>query len=426
MQTLTFATIAAFILLFGLISKRIQTTIVSAPMIFVLFGLVLSRWGLGMITLEENSEAVNVIAELTLILILFTDASRINLRELRREHNIPVRLLSFGLPLTIVAGIVAAMVLLDGINIWEAAVVAVILAPTDAALGQAVVSDRRVPVRIRQALNVESGLNDGIALPILLFVLTGADIAESIGSVAYWVQFAALQLLFGPLVGVAVGYVGAKSTQWAVRSGWMSESYLELSAVAVSLLAYSGAELIGGNGFIAAFCAGLTLGNVAPNISRRIHDFAEAGGQLLTLVTFLLFGAIMAPSALADATAPIVIYAIVSLTIVRMAPVAISQIGVRLQPGTVGFLGWFGPRGIASILYALLLLEHSGIQASDMILTTVFVTVLLSIFAHGMTAVPAASWYARYVAQREEGSEMVEHMTVSEMPVRTRYRVPYG
>ena len=281
MGIVTLAAIALFILAFGLISGRIQKSVISPPMVFVLFGLLVSNRVLGVIDLTAENEIIRTVAELTLVLVLFTDASRINLSNLRREHNIPVRLLSLGLPLCIVFGTLLAAIVFDYLSFLEGAILATILAPTDAALGQAVVSSPRVPVRIRQALNVESGLNDGIALPILLFFISVAGAAEQTETSGFWIRFAAMQLVLGPIVGIAVGFFGGKLVEQAGRTEWMSRTFQELAALGLSFLAYALAEMVNGNGFISAFCAGLTLGNTSRAVCTCLYEFAAAKGHTL-------------------------------------------------------------------------------------------------------------------------------------------------
>ena len=421
MSTLAFVVVALAILGFGLVSGRVQRSFVTAPIVFVVFGFLVSQRVLGLVEFNVEERFIHLLAELTLVLVLFTDASRIDLRLLRREHDLPVRLLSIGLPLTIVAGTLLAVVVLGGLSFWEAALVAVILAPTDAALGQAVVSNKRVPVRIRQALNVESGLNDGIALPLVLIFLSFASIAAETHSVHYWARFVALQVVLGPIVGIAVGYLGGRLISRASRSGWMNHAFQDLGALGLSLLAFAGAELVGGNGFIAAFAAGLTIGNLSRPICECLYEFAEAEGQLLTLVVFMVFGAVMVPRILDHASSSVVLYGVLSLTVIRMLPAALSLVGAKLRWRTTLFLGWFGPRGIASILFALLVVEEACLPAGEEIITIVMTTVLLSVFAHGVTAYPGAVWYARRVEAAGPDECKAEMVEVTEMPVRIRH-----
>lgn len=418
MNNLTFAILALGVLAFGIFSQRFQRGILTPPIAFVALGLLISDLGLGLGPMSEGHEVLHLLAELTLVVILFTDAVRIDLGLLRREHDLPVRLLAVGMPLTLVAGTIVAALLFPGWSIWEAALLAAVLAPTDAALGQAVVSSPKVPVRIRQTLNVESGLNDGIALPVVLIFFSIACATHEVHTVSYWVRFTALQLTVGPLVGVACGYGGGKVLDLARRRGWMSKVFQDLSALALALLAFSVAGLLGGNGFIAAFCAGLTLGNVSHS-GDEVEEFAEAEGQLLSLLIFSAFGALMVPEALHHLSWQAVLYAVLSLTLIRMVPVTLALLGKGLQPATVGFLGWFGPRGIASILFALLVLEGMGENNHGEVVTVVMLTVLLSVVAHGVTASPLAAWYARVAGGDGEKPEMLEELRqVTEMPLR--------
>ena len=410
--------VAISIVGFGLISRRIERSVLTSPMMFVLLGLLVGRWGLDVVAQDIETPLLHTLAEVTLVLVLFTDASRIDLKLLRRQHALPIRLLGIGLPLTIAIGWLAAVALLSGITVWEAALVAAILAPTDAALGQSVVNSPKLPVRIRQALNVESGLNDGLALPVVLVFLSLAAGEHDRGT-GDWLWFASKQLSLGPLIGIVVGSVGGQLVLWGQRSRWMNRSFQDLASLGLSMLAYASAELVGGNGFIAAFCAGLALGNTARSVCTCLYEFAEAEGQLLTLLVFMVFGAILVPNALEHFGWLHLLYAALSLTIIRMLPVAVSLLGIQVSWATVLFLGWFGPRGIASILYALLLLEGSSVAGKDVILSVVMTTVLLSIFAHGATAFPATNHYAKLTPQAELA--VLEYEMVEEMPVRIPY-----
>ena len=417
MEATIFAVIALVILGFGLISGRVQKSILTPPMIFVMLGYLISPHLLNLVHLDIEHAVIDTLAELTLILVLFTDATRIDLYLLIREHTIPVRLLLIGLPLTILLGALAAMPLF-GMGFGAALVLATILAPTDAALGQAVVSNERVPARVRQALNVESGLNDGIVLPILILVLSLANAAAHLETEGSLVQFTLLQIGLGPLVGIAVGYIGGQLVTWATRTGWITYAFQELSALGLAVLAFAAAELVGGNGFIAAFCAGLTVGNSARAICTCLYEFAEAEGQLLTLFVFMIFGGVLLPTVLDGWQRSIVVYAVLSLTAIRMIPVAVSLIGAKLQRETVLFLGWFGPRGLATILFALLVLESSSLAERETILLIAMTTVLLSIFAHGITAYPLANRYGDHAEAMQDEPDMPELEPISEMPLR--------
>ena len=424
METLTFVAVAVFILAFGLVSARLAKTVITPPMVFVAFGILVGPAGAGLLELSVESEVVRALAEATLVLVLFTDASRIDFSLLRRGYHLPLRMLGIGLPLTMALGTVGAVTLFDGLGWWGAAVAAAILAPTDAALGQAVVSNPRVPARIRQALNVESGLNDGIALPFVLFFIHGAHATQDAHGAGYWAQFVGSQLVLGPLVGAGVGYFGGRLVDWGARSNWMSHSFQQLSAIALALLAFAGAEAVHGNGFIAAFVAGLVLGNTAKTICTCLIDFAEAEGQLLALLAFLVFGAAEIGPALGGVSGTVLLYAVLSLTVIRMLPISLSLLGAGLGAGTHLFLGWFGPRGLASILYVFLVLEGAGVAGRDQIFSIVIITVLLSVFAHGLSAWPFSNAYAKRAAKlHEEQPECPEHLPVEEIPVRLPLRM---
>lgn len=418
MEILTLAVIGAAILGFGLVSAKSERSWVTAPIVFVGVGWAASE--LGLLHLDLESEAIHLLAELTLVLVLFTDAARIDLKLLRREHNLPLRMLGVGMPLTVLLGTLAAALLFPGFTYWQAALLAAVLTPTDAALGQAVVSSPQVPVRMRQTLNVESGLNDGIALPaVLLFLSACSAHVEGGGGASYWLRFAVLQLTLGPLVGIAVGWLGGESVKRGRDAGWISPPFLRLSSLGLALLAFAGAELVGGNGFIAAFIAGLTLGNRCHGLWHSLEEFAEAEGQFFTLMVFLVFGATTVPEYLPHAGWAAVVYGVLSLTIIRMLPVSLSLLGTGLRPASHLFLGWFGPRGIASILFGLLVVDASILDLREEIFAVITVTVLMSVVAHGASAWPGACWYARH-AESFDAAE-AERMEVGEMPVRVRH-----
>ena len=324
------------------------------------------------------------------------------------------------MPLTIALGGVAAAFLFDALTIWEALILAVILAPTDAALGQAVVTSMRIPVRIRQSINVESGLNDGIAVPILVFVLTCADMTMREQPAVHWILFAARQVLLGPIVGIAVGYVGGKLIMWADRSGNMNHAFRQLATLSLAILAFGLAEWawIGGNGFIAAFCAGMVVGNTARSSCECLYDFLEVEGQLLTLLAFLLFGWLMIWPASESWDVWTFVYAAMSLTVLRMVPVALSLWGSGLKPLSTFFVGWFGPRGLASIVFALVVVDRHGIAGRDEIFSVCVATVLVSVIVHGVSAFPFSQSYARYIDRFKQLDDSEEHIEVPEHPTR--------
>lgn len=420
--TVAIVAILICVLLAAAISRRIQGTIITLPMAYTVLGLILSGRVLGLVNFDLENELVRIVAELTLVFVLATDASRIDIRTLIKDHSMPIRLLGIGLPLMMIFGTVVAAILFAELDFWEAAVLAVILSPTDASLGQAVVTNPRVPVRIRQSLNVESGLNDGIAMPFLLLALSLAVAEEFSLEPGYWLGLALAQIGFGVLAGVIIGFLGGRFIEWGQRSGWMSKEFQKISTLALALLAFGVAELVGGNGFIAAFVTGVT----AANTTRRedtnmLYEYAEVEVQGLMLLTFMVvFGAVMLPLALDHFTGVMLLYAVLSLALIRFLSVLVSMIGTRVRPVTTAFLGWFGPRGVASILYIFTVLEED-LADEALIYNVVMLTVLISIFAHGISAAPVANWYARIIKAvvKPEGTEMKE---VPEMPVRAIHK----
>lgn len=415
MDTQAIVIVAAGVILFGLVSRRLETSVLTGPMIFTVFGLVIGGAVLGLADLNFDQGFIHGLAEITLVLVLFSDAARIDLRVVRKEHDLPLGMLLIGMPLIIIAGTLAGLALPLGLGLWEAALLAAILAPTDAALGQSVVASPLVPARIRQALNIESGLNDGIALPLVLLFASLASVSHTAEGHGNWVLFGLMQITLGPLAGAVVGLPAAWLIDRAARAGWLAESYEGPVILGVALLSFAGAETIGGNGFIAAFIAGAVFGNQVRGRCRFLFEFAEAEGHLLTLLTFLIFGAAILPQAFDYGEPMVLLYAVLSLTALRMIPIAISLLGSGLRLPTIGFLGWFGPRGLASILFALFILEEAEISGAETILVAVVVTVALSILAHGLTAAPIAKWYGN--AMKWEGG-CPEAMTVTEMPTR--------
>jgi NhaP-type Na+/H+ or K+/H+ antiporter len=414
------AVIALALCVFASFSKKAERSPLTPPMFFLAVGFFLGDAGLGWMHLDMDGESIHVLAELTLALVLFTDAARIDLTCLRHEKNLPVRLLVLGMPLTIIGGAAITLAVLPEFGWAEALLLAAILAPTDAALGQAVVSNPLVPVRIRQSLNVESGLNDGIALPIVLVFASLVGAREEVGDASYWIRFAALAITLGPLVGWAVGFVGGRVVDWGTRSGWINDPFQRIAGLGLALLAFGAAELVGGNGFIAAFAAGLALGNTARGVCNCLYEFGEAEGQLLTLLVFLVFGAAMLPEALPHVTVSAALYALLSLTVVRMVPVALSLLGTGLRPVSVAFLGWFGPRGLASILFALLVVEEGRLDIGPFLMSVVVLTVLASTLLHGVTAYPLARRFARFSAGIAKTSE--EHAHAPDL----RVRIPHS
>ena len=391
--------LAAFVpllLLYGLVSGRVERSWLTPPILFTAAGAAL---GLAVPALREwraDPELVLRVAEAGLVLLLFTDASRTDLRVLRRIRALPTRLLSTGMLLTLALGALAARAIFPALSWFEAGILSAILAPTDAGLGQVVVTSERVPMRVRQALNVEAGLNDGLSVPFLLFFLAlaqakGADRANL-------APFIVEQLGYGAAIGLAVGVLGGRALGAAIRRDAIVHSFRQVALVTLPLLCALASEWAGASMFIAAFVCGLAVQPGFPDAGREAVEFTDEWGQVFNLFVFFLFGLVVARRA-PELSAATWIYALLSLTVIRMLPVAVALLGTRLSRATVVFMGWFGPRGLASIVLALVYLEgEAHPPAQTTILRAVIATVLLSILAHGLSAKPGIAAYARRLA----------------------------
>jgi NhaP-type Na+/H+ or K+/H+ antiporter len=391
------AVVAVALIAFGTISRRVEGTPVTSATIFVGVGLLAGAQALDLIDTSPTGESVKLLAEATLTLVLFADASRIDMRTLRRESVVPARLLGIGLPLTIAAGALIAAAVFGALSVPEALVLAVLLAPTDAALGQAVVTEPRLPSRIRQGLNVESGLNDGICVPLLFVVLAVAEADAGEVGAGHAVRVVFEEIGFGILGGMLAGGVIAAAIRLGAGRGLIERSWLQILPVAGAALAYGIAAPLGGSGFIAAFIAGMTFGVLRrPSDGGEVTLLMDELGELLNGVTLLVFGAVLLWPALDGLTWSIALYAVASLTVVRMVPVAVAMLGTRARRPTVAFLGWFGPRGLASIVFAVIVVQEAELPHTNTILLTTYATIGLSVLVHGVTAAPLARRYASW------------------------------
>src|SRR5262245_4040256 len=414
------AVVAALVLGYGMVSRRLDRSIVSAAMVFVAGGLLFGPEVLGWFDLEIESEAVRVLAEATLTVVLFTDASRINLRALWRDIGLPARLLGIGLPLTIVAGTLFAAAVFPQLSWVEALILAIILAPTDAALGQAVVSDKRLPLRVRQSLIVESGLNDGICVPLLLIAIAIADVDQKAFGGGHAVRIVAEEIGYGMVGGIAAGGLAAVLVNIVEPRRLVAEDWLQIIPLAAAALSYGIAAPLGGSGFIAAFVGGLVFGGIARRGRTEITHVSDAAGLTLAGVTFVIFGAAALGPVLHEIDWRIVLYGVLSLTVARMVPVAIASLGTGARLPTVAYAGWFGPRGLASIVFVVLVLDGSELDHIDTIVATGVITIALSVYAHGLTALPLTSAYVRWFSTQERPPE-AESRPVQDVPWRRIY-----
>jgi NhaP-type Na+/H+ or K+/H+ antiporter len=386
--------IAAAVLAVAAVSRRLTDTSVTPAMAFVLIGVLVGPLVLDDVTVDPTATSVRTLAEATLAIVLFADASRIKLRVLKRDYAVPLRLLGVGLPLTIALGAVLAAALFTSLNATEALVLAIVLAPTDAALGEAVVTEPRLPSQIRQSLNIESGLNDGICVPLLLIALAAADVEANTATGHHALTIVAEEIGYGLLGGAVAGLAAAGVVAIGHRHNLITGSWLQVIPVAGAALAYGVAAALGGSGFIAAFLAGAVFGGLIPEESEEASRLNEELGGLLGGVTFLVFGAVLLGPALEHLTWKIALYSVLSLTLIRMLPVAIAMLGTGARRPTIAFLGWFGPRGLASIVFAVIVVQESHLTGAQTIVLTTYLTIGLSVLAHGVTAAPCATRYA--------------------------------
>ena len=415
--------VTVLFIVYALFSKRLAHSPVTGPMIFtaagIAVGLILEAQGATTesMAVELEGTLVQTLLQGTLVIILFSDAVVIDMAAVRREAFLPGRLLGIGLPLTIGFGAVAAMIMFPDLGFWPAVVVAVILAPTDAALGQAVIANPEVPNLVRQGLGVESGLNDGIVVPFLTIAIAGA--ANEMKSGAEIATVFVEEIGFAIVVGIVVGWLGGKAVKVAYSRGWMTREWRQVTVVSLAVLCFFVADPVGGSGFIAAFVGGLLFGKMVRSDYPDICNFSEGIAHLLTMVAFFVFGVLILVPVLDAITWTMVAYGIASLTIVRMVPVAIALIGTNLKAPTTLYIGWFGPRGLASLVFMGTVVIESDPESGAAIVAVGATTVGLSVFLHGVSAWPGsiryASWFKRSV-KAKDADEMPESIEVSHMP----------
>jgi NhaP-type Na+/H+ or K+/H+ antiporter len=418
MSGLDIALIGGALLVYALLSRRLAATPITAPIVFVTVGFVIGPRVLDVLDVNVGSTELRHVAELTLALMLFSDAAALDTRRLTREAGLPARLLALALPLSIVLGSVLAFVFFPDLLFFEAVALAVLLAPTDAALGQSVVSDTRVPSRIRQGLNVESGLNDGFCVPLLLAAVAFAELEEAPTFDGQVLVDLVEEMAIAGAIGAVVAVIVATLSKATIGRGWMEERWGQIVPLIATAAAYVITVDFGGSGFIGAFIAGLLYGRLLGATAHQSTELTEDLGQLFSAVTFLLFGAVMLDRGISEIDVQIVMYAILSLTLVRMLPVAVSLIGTGAKRETAAFVGWFGPRGLATIVFALIVVEESGLDGTRRIVDVATLTVLFSVFAHGLTARALTDRYAGWLSANRD--RLVFETEDVESIVRTR------
>ncbi|MCU0122863.1 cation:proton antiporter [Pseudomonas vlassakiae] len=383
------AVLAALLVLYASLAGALESKPVNGPLLFLLAGLVAGPSGLGLLNLSLDRNDLRLLAELTLSIVLFNDAAKANLAQLRQSRSLPLRLLTLGLPLTLLAGWFAAWLLFPRMPWLEMALLATILVPTDAALGKAVVSNPEVAANVRESLNVESGLNDGICVPVLLLLLALLTEAHSTMPFALAGYFFLEELGIGVLTGTALALLVGGLLRLSQRHCLQIEAWQQLVLPALALLSFACAQALGGSGFIAAFCAGLLTGYLFKRETQPLLVTGESCGEALSLLTWVVFGAYVAPKGSQIMAPSVWFYALSSLSLVRMLPVWLSLAGSSLNAESRLFIGWFGPRGLASIVFAILILD-TPLQEGGTIIACTIACVLLSVVLHGVSAVPGA------------------------------------
>jgi len=389
------ALLAAFLLTYSIFAGRFESRLLNGPLMFMLAGLVLGPAFLGILQPRIDRDGLRFLAELTLAIVLFSDAANADLKVLRANEGLPLRLLMIGLPLTIAGGWLVGVWLFPQVPPLEMAILATLLAPTDAALGKAVVSNPKVPAAVREGLNVESGLNDGICVPVLLMFLALLIEQTTQSPVSLALELVIEELGIGAFTGITLTFIASQLQRYSGKHQWQTPMWSQLTLPGLAILCFATAQALGGSGFIAAFVGGLLASFLFTEQKHQILKASEEFASLLSVITWVIFGALVIPWAWSSLTLNIWLYSVLSLTVIRILPVLISLVGTRFDFETRLFIGWFGPRGLASIVFAVMILA-SPLQASRTVVATAVCTVLLSVLLHGLSANP---WVARLASR---------------------------
>lgn len=396
------AVLALFVFCYSLVAGRLEHAVVSGPIVFVFAGLLMGPIGLGWFDGSSTSIELRVFADLTLALVLFIDAANADLEILKRQYRIPLKMLLLGLPGAIFLGTIAASFLFDELSVYEAAILGTMLAATDAALGKAVITNKAVPVQLREGLNIESGFNDGLCVPILfVFIAMAVGSSSEDGGSMLALTLVAEELGIGLAVGLGLTVIGTYLLKWCHEHGWMSKVWGQLTVVGLAIACFAVAQSLHGSGYIAAFSGGLLFGFKAKESTHKLVLAAEGIGETMALMTWMLFGAIVIGQSVEYFTWTMLGYALLSLTVIRMLPIFLSLAGSGESTSAKLFLGWFGPRGLASIVFAIIVL-NKGVPQAKFIAMVVVLTVFLSLIAHGISANPLAKLLGNNTDAKED------------------------
>jgi len=388
------AVISVFAFTYSIVAGGMERTPINGALVFVAFGLLFGPVGLGILDISVDRTGFRIIADLTLALVLFIDAANADLRVLKSQSQIPRRMLLLGLPLVIGGGMLTGAWLFDEFNLYQLAILATILAATDAALVKAVVTNKAVPPRIREGLNAESGFNDGMCVPILFtFVALAVGAPAEGGNILLALKLVAQEIGIGLVVGLGLTAIGVQLVGICIRQGWISEIWLQVTAVALAVACFAVAQSLHGSGYVAAFVGGMLFGSLLKSETHRLVHAGEGFAETLALVTWVVFGAAVVGKYYDFFTWNILFYALLSLTANRMLPMLLALAGTREYMAGKLFLGWFGPRGLASVVFLIIVLDEK-VPGSETMAITVVCTVTLSILMHGLTARPLANWIA--------------------------------
>jgi NhaP-type Na+/H+ or K+/H+ antiporter len=398
------AIIAVIAFIYSAVAGRVERSVVSGPIIFLLIGLICGPLGLGFLDMDVDNIELRMLVDITLALVLFIDAANANLKVLRRNWEIPARMLLIGMPLVIVLGVVFGRYIFPGISLFELCILATILAATDAALGKGVITNKDVPSRVREGLNAESGLNDGLAVPVLfVFIALATGGSEGQDSSSLALGLLARELGIGLVVGVGMTLLGSRLMSWCSSRGWLSETWTQVFVVGLALACFATAQSLHGSGYIAAFVGGLLFGSLAGSKTHKLVHSAEGLGEMLAMATWVIFGALVVGQAWAGLSWPVLVYSLLSLTVIRILPMVLSLTGSGESAESKLFLGWFGPRGLASIVFVIIVATYQ-LPGYETIAYTVACTVTLCVLAHGLTA----NAWARSFGRRSKAAEAAE------------------
>ena len=389
------AVLVVFAFIFSVVAGRIERSTITGPMVFIAFGVIAGPVGLGILNMETTNVELRVMADLTLALVLFIDAANADLSTVRSHALIPERMLLIGLPLSIILGVGVGMVVFPDISLFELCILATMLAATDAALGKGVVTNKAVPARIREGLNLESGLNDGLCVPVLLvFLALATGSAGDSGSSELALKLVAQEIGIGLGVAVVFSLVGVKLISICVQRDWFTDVWIQIPVVTLALACFATAQTLHGSGYIAAFVGGLLFGHFEKEHTHKLVMAGEGIAELLAMLTWVAFGEGVVGQYWARMTLDVVIYSLLSLTLIRMLPNVIALTGTGEKLESKLFLAWFGPRGLASIVFCIIVI-NADLPSESVLVHTVVCTVTLCVIAHGLTANAWAKGIAR-------------------------------